>query len=237
MSFARAALRLLLLSGLVAISLPSGFASRTAKDRARWMQRIAGRILRVLGGKLEFRGAIPTDGLIVSNHLGYLDVFVLGSLIPAIFVAKSDVRGWPLVGLLCRLSGTIFVERDRRHSASATLQAMNEALASRRPVVIFPEGTSSDGATVLPFKTSLLEAATSHPTSPTAIDYDLIGGSVADELCYWRDMKFAAHFWHILGLPGFTARVHFGNSQPPAHDRKAAATEFRAKILSMKDSG
>jgi len=233
----RAAFRLMLLGGLVAISLPSGFACRTPEQRARWMQRIARRILRVLGGEVETRGPVPTGGLVVSNHLGYLDVFVLGSLIPAIFVAKSDVRRWPAVGLLCRLSGTIFVERDRRHSASESLRAMNEALAAGRSVIIFPEGTSSDGVTVLPFKTSLLEATTCHPTTPAAIDYDLPGGSVADELCYWRDMTFAPHFWHVLGLPGFAARAHFGKPQPPADNRKTAATDLRAKIAGMKESG
>lgn len=230
----RAAIRLVLLAGLVLVSLPSGFASRTPEQRALWMHRIARRILRVIGGRAEVHGAIPTHGLIVSNHLGYLDVFVIGSVIPAIFVAKSDVRGWPAVGLLCRLSGTIFVERNRRHSASASLKAMHAALDSGRPVVIFPEGTSSDGAAVLPFKTSLLEAATSHRATAAAIDYELPGGSVADEICYWRDMTFAPHFWNVLGKRGFTARLRFGGSHPPAADRKTATAALLSEVIALR---
>ncbi|MGH8046746.1 MAG: lysophospholipid acyltransferase family protein, partial [Chthoniobacterales bacterium] len=162
MTSVRAAIRLAALIGLVLVSLPSGFTSRTPARRARWMQRLSRRILRVLGAKVKIHGAIPTEGLIVSNHLGYLDVFVIGSAIPAIFVAKSEVNDWPVIGLLCRLSGTIFVERGRRTSVSESLPQIRKRLDAGLPVVIFPEGTSSAGSTVLPFKTSLLEAGVHH---------------------------------------------------------------------------
>jgi 1-acyl-sn-glycerol-3-phosphate acyltransferase len=229
----RAAFRLVLLTGLVLASLPSGFASRTPEQRARWMQRIAHRILRVIGGRVEVRGAIPTDGLIVSNHLGYLDVFVIGSALPAIFVAKSDVRGWPVIGLLCRLAGTIFVERGRRTSVGASLPQIHDALDAGLPVVLFPEGTSSDGATLLPFKTSLFEPAAHHRSTPAAIAYELPGGSVADELCYWRDMVFAPHFWNVLGKRGFVATLRFGEPSAGGGDRKRTAAELHAAVARL----
>ncbi|HEY8901316.1 MAG TPA: lysophospholipid acyltransferase family protein [Chthoniobacterales bacterium] len=236
MSFLRAATRLLLLTGLVLASLPAGFGDRPSAQRARWMQRLSRRILRVLGATVEIRGEIPSHGLVVSNHLGYLDVFVIGSVVPAIFVAKSDVRDWPVVGLLCQLAGTLFVDRDRRLSVSANLPAIRAALDSGLPVVIFPEGTSSDGATVLPFKASLLGAGKGHLSTPAAIAYDLPGGSVADELCYWRDMTFGPHFWNVLGKRGFRARLHFGPQRPPAANRKILAQELHAEIAVLRNS-
>jgi len=236
MTALRAAIRLALLTGLVLASLPVGFASRTPAQRARWMQRLSGRILRVLGAKVEIRGAIPIEGLIVSNHLGYLDVFALGSVVPAIFVAKSDVSGWPVIGLLCRLAGTIFVERGRRTSVSTSLPQIRRILDAGLPVVVFPEGTSSDGSSVLPFKTSLLEAGIGHRSTPAAITYELPGGSVSDELCYWRDMTFAPHFWNVLGLRSFTIRLQFGEPSPPAADRKTTANQLRREVLSLLDN-
>jgi 1-acyl-sn-glycerol-3-phosphate acyltransferase len=235
MTLLRAAFRLAVLTGLVLASLPSGFASSTPAQRARWMQRLSRRILRVLGARVEIRGAIPTEGLIVSNHLGYLDVFVIGSAVPAVFVAKSEVRAWPVIGMLCRLSGTIFVERGRRTSVRASLPQIRQHLAVGVPIAIFPEGTSSDGSRVLPFKTSLLEAGAHHPSTAAAIGYELPQGSVADELCYWRDMTFGPHFWNILGKPGFTADLRFGEVRPQNSDRKTIAAELHRNVVSLHE--
>lgn len=234
MTTLRAAIRLALLTGLVLASLPTGFTCRTPAQRARWMQRLSRSILCVLGAKVKIRGAIPTEGLIVSNHLGYLDVFALGSVIPAVFVAKSDVSDWPAIGLLCRLSGTIFVKRGRRSSVSESLPQIRKSLDAGLPVVIFPEGTSSDGSTVLPFKTSLLEAGVNHPSTAAAISYELAGGSVTDELCYWRDMTFAPHFWNILGKSSFTADLRFGESRQPSSNRKTTAAELHRNVVSLR---
>jgi 1-acyl-sn-glycerol-3-phosphate acyltransferase len=216
------------------VSLPSGFACRKPVQRARWMQRLSRCILHVLGAKVEIHGEIPTEGLIVSNHLGYLDVFVIGSAVPGIFVAKSDVNNWPVIGLLCRLSGTIFVERSRRTSVSASLPKIRTRLDAGLPIVIFPEGTSSNGSMVLPFKTSLLEPGVNHPSTAAAVDYGLPGGSVANELCYWRDMTFGPHFWNVLRKRGFTATLHFGKQHPPAADRKIMASKLRSEVEELR---
>jgi 1-acyl-sn-glycerol-3-phosphate acyltransferase len=234
MTSLRAAIRLALLTGLVLVSLPSGFACRTPAQQTRWMQRLSRRILRVLGAKVAIDGEIPTESLIVSNHLGYLDVFVLGSAIPAIFVAKSDVNNWPVIGLLCRLSGTLFVERERRTSVSASLPQIRKTLDAGLPVVIFPEGTSSDGSAVLPFKTSLLEAGVNHRSTAAAINYELSDGSVADELCYWRDMTFGPHFWNVLRKRDFTATLHFGKQRQPVADRKIMASALHDEVETLR---
>src|SRR5437773_7774078 len=104
---------------------------------------------------------MPLSGLLVCNHLSYLDIVVLSSIRPCIFVAKRDVRAWPLFGWLARAAGTIFVERNCRSAAAHEVARISSAIESGLLVVLFPEGTSSDGATVLPFKSSLLQAAIS----------------------------------------------------------------------------
>ena len=101
---------------------------------------------------------MPSSGLLVSNHLSYLDIVVLSSIRPCVFVAKRDVARWPLFGWLAHAAGTIFVDRERRFSTEF-VNGIHEAIAAGLPVVLFPEGTSSDGSTVLPFKSALLESA------------------------------------------------------------------------------
>jgi 1-acyl-sn-glycerol-3-phosphate acyltransferase len=232
MRTARAAGRLLLLTGLILGSLPSGFLSRTAARRAAWMQRLSGRILGIFGASVRVSGQPPASGLLIGNHLGYLDVLAVGSIRPAVFVAKSDVARWPVIGLLCRLAGTVFVRRDRRIAVGGTVDEIQAALAAGIPVVIFPEGTSTDGSTVLPFKSSLLAPVEHTASTAFAISYVLPGGSVADELCYWRDMTFGPHFWHLLGLREYTAHVRYGKTHPPQPDRKLAAAALH---LAVKD--
>jgi 1-acyl-sn-glycerol-3-phosphate acyltransferase len=93
---------------------------------------------------------IPAGGLLVSNHLGYLDVLVLSAITPAVFVAKREIRNWPLVGLLASLAGTLFVDRERRVQVGRMNDDIQVTLAAGALVVLFAEGTSSNGQTVLP---------------------------------------------------------------------------------------
>jgi len=94
----------------------------TAAARAAWLQCSARRMLRCLGIRVEAREPAPSSGLLVCNHLSYLDVLVLAALTPVLFVAKSEVRGWPILGWFARLGGTIFVQRDRRSPAVQSAQ-------------------------------------------------------------------------------------------------------------------
>lgn len=234
MTTLRATRRLLLLAALVLASLPAGFAATTLVDRAAWMQRLSRRILAIMGARVRVVGSPPTAGLLVSNHLGYLDVLAIGSVVPGIFVAKSDVKNWPVVGLLCRLAGSIFVRREQRLAVGEALGQLQRALDAGLPVVLFPEGTSTDGATVLPFKSSLLEAFVTRPATAAAISYELPGGSVEDELCYWRDMSFAPHFWNVLGRRKFRAEIRFGHPLAPPGDRKALARRLHDEVLDLR---
>ncbi|HEU4678801.1 MAG TPA: lysophospholipid acyltransferase family protein [Terrimicrobiaceae bacterium] len=187
---------------------------------------------------MRVSGEIPAQGLVVCNHLSYIDILVILSVHPATFVAKSEVRRWPFFGLLTSMAGTIFVERDRRVAISAPLGAMVRTLKAGQPVVLFPEGTSSDGATILPFRTALLEAASLArvAVTPVAIDYNIEEGRVADEICYWRDMVFGSHFWNLLGKQGLSATLRFGAPQFPTARRKELARALRLDIAQLRSS-
>jgi 1-acyl-sn-glycerol-3-phosphate acyltransferase len=118
----------------------------------------------------------------------------------AVFVAKRDMARWPPFGWLAHSAGTIFVDRERRFGAQKSVDVVRNAIANGSVVVIFPEGTSSDGSTVLPFKSALLESAVQlrAPIAAASIDYALDGGFVADEVCYWRDMTLVPHLLNLF---------------------------------------
>jgi 1-acyl-sn-glycerol-3-phosphate acyltransferase len=207
--------------------------------RAAWLQRASRRSLRILKLQAQVAGPVPGGGLLVCNHLSYLDIPVLASLAPAVFVAKRNIRSWPVIGWLTSLAGTLFVDRGRRTEVGQTNEEIRQTLEAGVLVILFPEGTSSDGQTVLPFKSSLLEPATqkNHPLSVALIQYQLDEGDVREDVCYWRDMTFFPHLLNLLGLRTVRASVRLAPFQPDASDRKELAKRLHAEVLRMKDAG
>src|ERR1019366_9633460 len=167
---------------------PTAFAQQKSNrlDRPAWLHRSSRRHLKIFGYSADVAGAIPKNGLLVSNHLSYLDILAISSTMPAVFVSKADVRRWPLFGWLAALAGTVFVERERRTLVVVVNREIQTALDAGVLVVIFPEGTSSNGETVLPFRTSLLEPAArgGHEIATGWIHYDLADGDAKQEVCY-----------------------------------------------------
>jgi 1-acyl-sn-glycerol-3-phosphate acyltransferase len=186
---------------------------------------------------LRTTGPVPTHGLLASNHLSYLDILVLGAITPAVFVAKREVRGWPILGWFAWLASTVFVRREQRSDVVRATAEIKAALDTRALVVLFPEGTSSGGDTVLPFKSALLDPATRQdlPLSVGFIHYALSDGSVADEVCYWRDMTLPPHLMNLLGKRGVSARVSFTQIQRSCADRKALAHLLHAEVMRLKE--
>jgi len=207
--------------------------------RATWLQESSRRVLRIFGTETSVVGTIPSSGLLVCNHLGYLDILVLAALTPTRFVAKSEVRSWPVFGWFARLAGTIFVERNKRSQAARAAEEIGAALREGSLVVLFPEGTSSGGETVLPFKSSLLEPAVRNLQALTAglIDYDLADGDVSDEVCYWKDMTLVPHLINLLSKRAVYAFVHFTEARQETTNRKALARQLHAQVLRLKSVG
>jgi len=134
----------------------------SSQRRFRSIKRWSRQILQMLQLKVVVHGARPTGRiptLIVSNHVSWLDIWVLNSVVPVRFVAKSDIRRWPVIGFLVSGAGTIFIERRKRHDTMRTNRTIVEALTSGEYVAVFPEGTTTDGSEVKPFHASLFQPA------------------------------------------------------------------------------
>ncbi len=204
--------------------------------RTEWLHRWCRFACRVLGIRVTTHGAMPRSGLLVCNHLSYLDIIVLCSIRPCIFVAKRDVAGWPLFGWLAHAAGTIFVDRQRPLAAVLVVTRIHAVIATGLPVVLFPEGTSSDGSTVLPFKSSLLEAAVrlGCPVGTAAIGYSLDYGSVADEVCYWRDMTLVPHLLNLFFKREIRSKCSFSCPKIRVGNRKEIARALRDEVVSMR---
>jgi lyso-ornithine lipid O-acyltransferase len=209
----------------------------TLRDRAEWLHRACAIIVRRLSMTVSAAGTLPASGLIVSNHLSHLDILLYAALMPCIFVSKSEVLGWPMFGILARCGGTIFVERHRTHGVGDPAAAVASALTTNIPVILFPEGTSTDGATVLPFRPSLLQPSitTGTPIVPAAIAYSVAGGAEVD-LCYYGDITFFPHLLSVLGRDGVEGRIIFSNEPRIYTDRKAAAKAAWSEVVSLREA-
>lgn len=209
------------------------------RQRCRWRRFVLGvwsrGCLRLLGGRVSWEGEPPAAPfLLVANHLSYLDIVVLGSRLPAIFVAKVEVADWPLIGPLVRAGGTIFLDRGRKRDLPRALGAIEDALARGAGVILFPEGTSSDGSTVLPFRSSLLElpARRAIPIHTAALAYRTPCGEspAALAVCWWGGMELPQHLWGLLQIPRVEAVVRLGREPVTATDRKQLALRLRRDV-------
>jgi len=154
---------------------------------------------------------------------------------PCFFVAKMEIGGWPFFGKAARIGGTIFLDRSSHASSLSVAEQMSERLKLNVPVLLFPEGTSTDGSQVLPFHPRLIDPATAAgvPVTSAAVRYVIEGGVDERELCWFGDAEFVPHLWKALGTPGFFAEVAFG--EPHVYtDRRAAADATHAEITAMR---
>ncbi len=240
----RAPLRLAAFGACVAASfadfvLRAGLArpANATLARARWAQRWGCRFLRVLGVEVTGSGRPPAVGVLVCNHLGYVDILVLGAAQPLVFVAKSELRAWPVIGWVARCAGAVFVDRTRPRDVRRVIGEFPRVVAAGVVVAFFPEGTSSDGRTVLPFHPSLLAPAVRQGWSvtPAWIEYavDAGDGNAADEVCWWGDAGFAGHFWNFLSKRRIRARIRYGEPQPPGSDCKALAHHLHLQVCGL----
>jgi lyso-ornithine lipid O-acyltransferase len=205
--------------------------------RAAWLHRACKRHIKIYSCTVSFSGPVPKSGLLVSNHLSYLDILVIAAITPAMFVSKSEIRNWPMIGWLTQLAGTVFIERERRSHVGPINREIESAMADGALVVIFPEGTSTNSDDVLPFRSSLLEPAAGgqQPISICYLHYELDGGDARNEVCYWGDHTFFPHAVNLLGKKAVRATVRFGKFQKQTTDRKDLAKQLHAEVLKLKN--
>jgi 1-acyl-sn-glycerol-3-phosphate acyltransferase len=207
----------------------------TPEERARWLHKTCRGILKGAGIRYSVEGEPPSHGLVVCNHLSYLDILILSAAMPCFFVAKIEIGGWPFFGKAARMGGTIFLDRSSQKSATSVSRQMSERLKLPIPVLLFPEGTSTDGSHVLRFHSRLIDPATSAgvPITVAAIRYVTDDGTPERELCWYGDALFAPHLAKVLGMAGFSAKARFG--QPHIYtSRRVAADQTHEEITAMR---
>jgi 1-acyl-sn-glycerol-3-phosphate acyltransferase len=209
----------------------------TPARRAQWNHASAKLVLAALGIRLKITGTPPARGLLVSNHLSYLEVLVYGAALPCFLVSKAEIARWPFFGPLARAGGTLFVDRASRASAIQVSKEIAERLKGTVPVLFFPEGTSTDG-TLLRFRSRLFTPAVEAgvPVTAAAVRYVPEDGSPESDFCWFGDAEFLPHLLKSLGGPNFSAEVHFG--EPRIYtDRRTAADATRAEVEAMRSLG
>jgi lyso-ornithine lipid O-acyltransferase len=207
----------------------------TLADRAEWLQASCALVLQRLSISLKTEGPLPASGLVVSNHLSYFDILLHASSGPRIFVSKAEVRSWPLFGWLARCGGTIFIVRGTRSGATEAAMAIEYALRSGVTVVLFPEGTSTDGTTLLPFHSFLFEPAVEAETLVTAaaISYESDGAEERD-LCYYGDMNFVANLMDALGRRNVRGMLRFDSRPRIYNNRRQAANDTWERVARLR---
>jgi 1-acyl-sn-glycerol-3-phosphate acyltransferase len=204
--------------------------------KRRLVKRWSGRLLRILRVEARIEGEIARDGnvLVVANHISWLDIFVLNAHHPVRFVAKSELAKWPVISRMIRGAGTVFIERERRRDTHRVNHQMARVLAGGDVVAIFPEGTTTDGTDLLPFKSSLLQPiveADGH-VQPVAIRYRTPEGVVSHAPAYVGATTFAESFWCVCGERALTVELV---ARPPLPARTGHRRELaRAAEASIR---
>ena len=202
------------------------------------LQRWSAKLVRHLATRLTVHGEPPRDAdapfMLVSNHVSWLDIFAINAAAPTRFVAKSEIRGWPLVGWLCVKADTLFIERGHRRDLARLDEVIAEALRNGAGMGVFLEGTTTDGNEVLPFHSSLLRPALAAKARivPVAIQYRRSDGSICTEAAYDGDKSALDTLRLMLTQHEMHAHVHF---LPPVCatglHRKELARQTREMIV------
>ena len=195
-------------------------------------------LIKLFNVKLKVINAhyLPKSGgyLIAANHISWIDIASIHSFLPCRFVAKSEVAGWPVFGWMAKQTGTLFIRRDNKRHGKAIAKQL-EDLLPREPICIFPEGTSTAGDRVLPFKTNLFEpAAQTHiPTFPMAIRYRNQDGEYSDATAFIGEMTLIDSIAKMLRAKTITVELIFAPNPATDLDRKDLAEYCESQVRSM----
>ncbi len=205
---------------------------RLVGARSPWPPRFLGAIARVVGVRVTIVGTpVARDVLYLANHQSWIDILAIAGASGSAFVAKGELRDAPLVGWLCTLNHTLFVDRGDRLGVARQIDTLRQALSADHPVTVFPEGTTSDGTTLLPFKAALLGAIDPPPSGlrvqPVWLDY-----GAAHDVLWIGDEPGTANAARVLARAGTVPlTIHFLDAFDPAGlGRKAVAARARGAI-------
>ena len=218
------------------------FPRLTKPGRDRHVQAWARTLLKRLDVQVRVVGTPPQAGplMLVSNHISWVDIVALHAICHCRFVAKADVRRWPAIGTLATGGGTLYVERESRRDAMRVVHHMAQALRDGDIFAVFPEGTTGDGDSVLPFHANLIQAAISAdaPVQAVAIHFvDAKSGRSSRAVSYTGDESLVSSIWRTLAAQPLCAVVSFGRVQrADGRDRRTLAQELRREIVAMRQA-
>ncbi len=233
----RAYARIAGLVGLFLAYLPPHLLSKWLLRRSRWPRRFLAHAAHIAGARARVVGAaLGPHSLVLANHVSWLDILILGGTTGTAFVSKAEVGQAPLIGWLADQNRTLYIARAERGDAHGQVRRIAAALDHPQPLAIFPEGTTGDGRTLLPFRSTLLDAVAPPPprasVRPVAIDY----GEAAEEIA-WVGEPALTNALRVLGRRGTLAvTVRLLDALPPRDDRKALARETAGAIAAALSS-
>jgi len=202
----------------------------------RWSRQL----LDILDVEVRAYGAVPALArrMVVANHLSWLDIFVIYSHAPGVFVAKSEIRDWPLLGALVAEVGTLFIVRGRRTHARHTNDLIAATLTAGRTVAVFPEGTTGEGEALGHFHAALLQPAIDAQAAilPVGLRYRTADGERAEAAHYVGEMSFARSLWRVVSQRKLVAELHITAPLATAEsNRRALARAAEAAIARALD--
>lgn len=221
-----------LITAILAV-LQRHFTDPSYQRLKRWW---LARIIRIVGGQVMTYGEpAPAGSLLAANHVSWLDIPLLGGQTELTFLSKSEVQTWPVLGWLAAKSGTLFIERGKRDGAKGASEGIAKRLEQQERVLIFPEGTTTDNKTMLPFHARLFAAAVTVDAliQPVAIHYLTIQGQTHPIVPYLTPQTLMQNLWAVLAEPKILIEVHFLPSiDSHAAPRKALAAYSEQQVRS-----
>lgn len=236
MRVARLALHILQGVMTAAFILPALDSGMRERRILQWSQRL----LAILAIRVTVHGERPAANLrpsmFVANHVSWIDIWALKQLHPMHFIAKAEIRDWPVIGWLAHQVGTLFIERTRRHDTGRMVKLAQQALRKGECLCFFPEGTTTDGSQLLPFKPGLLQAAiiAGGDVIPLAIRYPHANGGINTAVAYHGEITMLQSFLTVLKQRETLVELHFAAPIPAAGmERRQLADQARRAIASL----
>lgn len=215
------------------------FPRATPARRRTLVRWWSAKLLRILGIERRVEGPRPRRGepaMIAANHVSWIDIFLVLSARPARFIAKSEIRDWPVAGWIADKSGTLFIRRGRRHDIARINTLVHDAMGDGDCVGLFPEGTTTEGDRLLKFHTSLFEPALANGARihPCAIRYQHADGSPCPQMAYAGETTFMESFALVIAQKGVTARIAFAPAiEAGVSDRRAVAHLAHERVATL----
>ncbi|SPB15823.1 glycerol acyltransferase [Caballeronia novacaledonica] len=235
MSYALRKLRLVvhLLYGMWVVA--TRFSRVSAAERMRLNREWSIEMLRLSGMKLVVHNdeaRLDAGVLVVGNHISWIDIYVINAWRPTPFVSKAEIRKWPVVGWLAEQLGTVFVQREKRSDAKRIMHELADRLMKGEMMCVFPEGTTTDGQSLLPFHANMFQAAVSAscPVQPICLMYEDAQGRHSTAPAYIGDMSLNDSLNALLGAGKITAHLYVCDPLAPGADRRLLASEAQAAV-------